>query len=245
MWTCDCQVAEVLTWLTRKRRDLGLTRELPPIKCFDHGEYRTLWTAAKAEEGCTILQVKITATDLSISSTSRKQLQTTSQLENTIVDESRVTESGIQIDDILEEKESETTAKESGQYELGNKLRRKRTTKDPEQGTPIAEILHPRRESATERYRNSLWNEITRNSNLNLVFVVFPVAIGIFITMSLISVKVFTIWLNARYDFSVYKADEASSTYSEIYLPSSSICNSLKDHNTKSNDNYHIYERID
>jgi len=48
-WTCNCDVLEVMHWLTARRQHLSAHR---PVKCVEGQQYRTLWTMAGGNKSC-------------------------------------------------------------------------------------------------------------------------------------------------------------------------------------------------
>ncbi|PSN29463.1 hypothetical protein C0J52_11441 [Blattella germanica] len=52
LWNCDCEIVEVLEWLSKRRQHFGLSRTHRVVKCVENGIYRTLWTAASANRTC-------------------------------------------------------------------------------------------------------------------------------------------------------------------------------------------------
>ena len=52
-WKCDCNIVEVLNLLSKRRKSRGLVGGHKPVKCFDDGVYKTIWTEASKNESCT------------------------------------------------------------------------------------------------------------------------------------------------------------------------------------------------
>jgi peroxidase len=52
-WNCDCNIVDVLNWLSERRRSNGLLGEQKPVKCVEEGILETIWTAASKNKFCT------------------------------------------------------------------------------------------------------------------------------------------------------------------------------------------------
>jgi hypothetical protein len=61
-WKCDCDLVEVLNWLSDRRKPQGLAGEHKPVKCYEGGVYRTIWTAANKNKSCTKQSTVISTT---------------------------------------------------------------------------------------------------------------------------------------------------------------------------------------
>jgi len=48
-WTCNCDILEVMQWLTARRQHLSAHR---PVKCVEGQQYRILWTMAEGNRSC-------------------------------------------------------------------------------------------------------------------------------------------------------------------------------------------------
>jgi len=68
-WKCDCDIVEVLNWLSERRKSRELEGEHRPVKCFDAGVYKTIWMAADKNKFCNkqtqVLSETIPQTELS------------------------------------------------------------------------------------------------------------------------------------------------------------------------------------
>jgi Leucine-rich repeat (LRR) protein len=53
MWKCDCNIVQVLSLLSKKRQCSGLDGGHKQVKCFEAGEYKTIWNATSKNESCT------------------------------------------------------------------------------------------------------------------------------------------------------------------------------------------------
>ncbi|KAJ9594215.1 hypothetical protein L9F63_014375 [Diploptera punctata] len=51
-WQCSCEMREVMQW-TSSLRPLQYPQR--PIKCFEKGEYKTLWSLGKKDGGCNVM----------------------------------------------------------------------------------------------------------------------------------------------------------------------------------------------
>jgi Leucine-rich repeat (LRR) protein len=51
-WKCDCDIVKVLSYLSERRQSRLLDGEHKPVKCFDAGVYKTIWTAANKNKVC-------------------------------------------------------------------------------------------------------------------------------------------------------------------------------------------------
>jgi hypothetical protein len=61
---CDCDLVDVLNWLSDRRKSRGLEGEHRPVKCVEGGMYRTIWTAANRNKSCTKQSTVISATTI-------------------------------------------------------------------------------------------------------------------------------------------------------------------------------------
>jgi len=54
-WKCDCNIVEILNWLSERRRSKGLLGEHEPVKCEDAGVLKTIWSSTSRKELCSEL----------------------------------------------------------------------------------------------------------------------------------------------------------------------------------------------
>jgi Leucine-rich repeat (LRR) protein len=52
LWKCDCNIVQVLNWLSARRRSKGLSEEHKPVECFDAGVLKTIWSSTSKNELC-------------------------------------------------------------------------------------------------------------------------------------------------------------------------------------------------
>jgi hypothetical protein len=52
LWKCDSNIAEVLNWLSTRRRSKGLLGEHNPVQCDDAGVLKTIWSSRSNNELC-------------------------------------------------------------------------------------------------------------------------------------------------------------------------------------------------
>jgi len=54
-WKCDCNIVEILNWLSERRKSKGLLGEHEPVKCEDAGVRKTIWSSTSRKELCSEL----------------------------------------------------------------------------------------------------------------------------------------------------------------------------------------------
>jgi hypothetical protein len=63
-WKCDCDLVEVLNWLSDRRKSRGLEGKQKPVRCVEGGVYRTILTAENKNKSCAKQSTVISATTI-------------------------------------------------------------------------------------------------------------------------------------------------------------------------------------
>jgi hypothetical protein len=74
-WKCDCGIVEVLSCFSERRQSRLLDEEHKPVKCFDAGVYKTMWSAANKDKVCAEQSPVISSTTIPTESSNILELK--------------------------------------------------------------------------------------------------------------------------------------------------------------------------